>query len=402
MLKRLIDRLRTAEDGFTLIELLVVVVLVSILCAIASLLIADKVRAAEIASLKSDVRSSADVVYNKSVGGDLSKEFVSSDEFDKVKASSNDNDVVLYTDYTDASNPVACILGTRKFSDTDIVYESWSSTDRKLVDGNRCSGMDEASTETGTGGTGGDDTTTEPGTGSGSDTGSDGSDDSTTPTGSDNSTTNDDTVNNGKVQFNVTYLPQNTSLNFCYAITMSTSSTDPVNWEYKIDLNQPPFNGADPSTFTSTYNYVIKSNNNGVITLYGGDSGWNATIKASDGTRQFGFCSTSTPEPKLDTSKYVLNIYPLSSNNNYNACVEIDIASDYIYPIPWETILDLKTYFKSIAKVGNPTFQWNLSYTNKGDYVYDVTGSGLNRYVDAHEPRTNTQAICYNPQGNPW
>jgi type IV pilus assembly protein PilA len=128
--------LKDKEDGFTLLELLIVIVIIGTLAAIVIPLNNSFQRDAVLATVKSDIRSSANILVKQL---DANGFIVSEDYFNQNAAITGDNNLVLMVDGTGAGQ-VACIWGSHVFSETDIVSYHYSSQTGKIGDGS-CLGV---------------------------------------------------------------------------------------------------------------------------------------------------------------------------------------------------------------------------------------------------------------------
>lgn len=128
--------LKDKEDGFTLLELLIVIVIIGTLAAIVIPLNNSFQRDAILATVKSDIRSSANVLVKQL---DADGFIVGEDYFNQNAAITGENNLVLMVDGT-GPGQVACIWGSHVFSETDIVSYHYSSQTGKIGDGS-CLGV---------------------------------------------------------------------------------------------------------------------------------------------------------------------------------------------------------------------------------------------------------------------
>lgn len=415
-LMTLLSRGNSEENGFTLVEVLVTIVILSVLSGIAIPVTLGFNRNAVLATLKSDIRGSVPLLVNVKTVNTGNNNFPSPASFQEDAVTSKGNALALSIDVSGVE-PVACITGTHVFSSTDTVSYHYSS-DSKTIGSGTCEGQGSATPSNASGSNSGATTPTSSpvtstsptaapttsataGTSTGSGTGTvqpviirdtDPTDaGATSPTG---------IPQDGRLITNVNYMPQTNKLNFCYEVSVKTNEKTPVAWQYVIDLNQGPFWGADPAKFTSTYNYTTKSLKDGLWTVTGTPGGWNEYV-FSDQPRTFGFCVDDVPEPPYNAAWFVGSINIPAGNGNYYACLNVTATSNSLYPVPWTVKVDLKTSFKSI--IGKlPTFTNLLSVKDLGNNVYEISGSGYNKYVDVRESRTSSQQICYYPNGSLW
>lgn len=372
------------DAGFTLLELIIVVLIVGLLAAISIPIFSNQQRASIEATVKSDVKSSSSVMA-PGANGHLyaSKAVFMGDAANNIQGRSASSGENVMDYFVNDAGTVACVQSSRTFSESDITSYHFLTSVGYLQEG-VCPDLGSA-------------VVPDPGdpvhNGDG-DTG-------TTPA-------TDEITQMGGLTFTTTYSPQTNSLNFCYKIVIAIdpnyahTMSPPYysDWQYKIDRNAPPFWGLNPNTnLNSTYGYTTMGVEGAVWTMHG--EGWNNWVDNGH-PRTVGFCTTSVPEPPLNPATYSYVITPSSSNSIWWACVDFVVTSDLWYPTPWKIQIDLNSYFTSIAGK-TPSFV-NLSATNLGSNVYEVTGIGWNHYV-ANLPgmqRNYATAICYNPAGQPW
>lgn len=368
---------RKNESGFTLVEILVALIIISILAVVAIPFFVNQTRAAVEATLQSDVRNSAAVLFER-------KDFPTQEIFAQRSVTTDDNIVGMVVREEQGEDRWACVWGSHSFSDTDVVAYHFATDVMRLEEGfcedeyppiistdeyplpeefpNIPPEIEEIIPE-------------EPA-----------------------AEEEGELTQQAGVNFIPHYYPQNNSVNFCWQVDVS--APEPVAWEYKLDLRKGPFWGTSHTTFTSQYNYYVKSFENGILTLTGTPGGWNEFVGGSYGNRSFGFCSQQTVEPPLNYNWFTTVVTPAASNSIWWACVDVRTTSTSIFPIPWRTEVDLKDYFTSIQGK-TPQFT-NLTKTDQGNQVYTVTGIGWNSYVSTTEPRTFSASICYDPKGQPW
>lgn len=369
------------ETAFTVLELLVAVTIIGVLSAISVPVVAAQQRAAIDATVKSDVKSNSTVMSP----GQGWKLYTTPDVFDTRSAATDEN-VLEY--FVNPTQTVACVQGTRTYSEDDVTAYHFLSSVGYIQEG-LCP---ELGGPEGTGGTGG-----EPGEPGGGET--------TPPPSTDPGL--DDMSQMAGLRFFTTYAPQTNSLNFCWTIRIEVDPDYPHEhpdptymWEYKTDISAPPFWGLNPLTnLNSTYGYQTKNVNGNVWTMRG--EGWNDTVRYST-PRTVGFCTTTVPEPPLNPATYNYVMTPSPSNSQWWACLDFVVTSHLEYPTPWRISVDLADYFQSIQ--GRTPQFINLQAVHINGTVHEVTGIGWNQYV-ADQPgmqRIYSTAICYDPQGNPW
>jgi len=360
-------RSKESEQGFTLLELLIVLAILGIIVAIAVPLFANQTRVAIAATVQSDVRNSADVLFE-------SKNFPTQEQFAQRSVTTDKNLVGLIVNNDDPKNPTACVWGSRTLTSTDIISYHFSTADMVVKKGFCDSTVPPI--------VGTPETPVTP---------------PVTPTTPDTGSDQSGVTQQANVTFTPHYYPQNNSINFCYSVDVSANAR--VAWEYKLDLSKGPFWGTSHTTFGSQYNYYVKSVNGNIVTLSGTPGGWNEFTGPGE-SRSFGFCSQNTNEPPLNTNWFTTTVTPSASNSIWYACVDIRTTSTSIYPVPWKKTINLNDYFHSITGK-TPTFV-NLTKVDKGNNIYEITGSGWNSYASVSEPRTFSASICYNPNGQPW
>lgn len=361
------------ENGFTVLELIIVVLIISILAAIAVPIYSGQQRAAIEATVKQDVESNRHIIV-----GDTKGLYIASDKFTQLSVSTGDNKRGYEVN---PNQTIACEWASHEFASNDIVTWHFLTTDGVIKEGT-CPGL-------------GDDDT--PG---GNPPWEGGQDD-----GNENPPPSKELTQMAGVIFTKTYSPQTNSLNFCYTINMKIDpnyqfATQPPSavWQYKIDLNQPPFWGLNPNTdLNSAYGYKTVSLADNIWTIAG--EGWNNTVD-NNNPRTVGFCTTRVPEPPLNPDTYSYTVRASPNNSNWWACVDFTVTSTLEYPTPWEITVNLDKYFQHITGK-DPQFI-NLTGTKVSENTYKVTGIGWNRYVASSMPRTYSTSICYTPNGEQW
>jgi prepilin-type N-terminal cleavage/methylation domain-containing protein len=372
------------EEGFTLIELMIVVVVLGVLIAIAVPVYATQQRAALDATVQHDVKSNSTTM----APGDAGRLYASKSAFMERSVATKEN----VTDYfVNASFTESCTQTSREYSADDVTVYHFLSSVGYMRPG-PCPPL-------GDGQVGDDNHTPDPG---------DPTWEPEEPEVPGGNPETDGLTQMGGLKFTTTYQPQTNHLTFCWTVKIEVDPDYPhntpnpqINWEYKTDLNAPPFWGLNPYTdLNSTYGYSTKSVDDKNIWTVKGE-GWNDVVSYSQ-PRTIGYCSTSVPEPPLNPETYSYTISASPSNNNWWACLDFRVTSHLPYPTPWKITLDLSKYFRSIdGKV--PQFI-NLEPTHVGGNVWEVTGIGWNHYV-ADIPgfeRIYSTSICYYPEGQQW
>lgn len=133
MIKKLLNKKVESfnGEGFTLIEITITIVILGILSAISIVTVNEQIRHSHVATLKSDVRSNIPHVMN------MDGKITTPEMFAEKARSTDVNVVSLAIDGSDEAGgeQIACVWGTRVFSDNDVVSYYWSSETGKLQDG---------------------------------------------------------------------------------------------------------------------------------------------------------------------------------------------------------------------------------------------------------------------------
>jgi prepilin-type N-terminal cleavage/methylation domain-containing protein len=140
-LQRILERTRN-EKGLVLIELITVMVILSVLTTIAIPTYGHLQRKAVLASVKSDIRSSAAILVKEL---DTDGFFVTDEYFSSNAAISGDNNLVLMVSGT-GMEQVACIWGSHAFNENDIVSYHYSSATGTIGEGSCLSSTPDDST----------------------------------------------------------------------------------------------------------------------------------------------------------------------------------------------------------------------------------------------------------------
>lgn len=375
-----------AEAAFTLIEIMIVATIVAILAAVAIPITSQQIRAAVISGVQSDVSQNRMTMLD--THGAL---YRTVDDFNSTMHPSDGNQF-FYAVNTERN--VACLQVAHIFEEGDFVSYFFLTSDGKMKEG-ACPDMNPDAPEP---------PILDP-------------EEAPEPEEEEVPEPDQNLGGSGPVEaltqmpglkFTHTYSPQNNSLNFCYNVTVSidgsyagNSPTIPdYNWEYKIDISGGPWWGFNPATgLNSAWGFSTKSIVGNIWTIKG--EGWNDKINGSSGNRSLGMCSSSIPVPPHDPTAYTYSVELASGASDWWACVNIVVTSTSPWPVPWEFKVDLKDHFRSIVGK-DPQFSNIFDRQHLGDSVYDVTGAGWNKYVSITMPRTNSNQICYNPNGQPY
>lgn len=146
MLSKWLERLQVNrnEDGFSLTELMIVVVIIGIIAAIAIPIYSNQVREAEIATLKSDVQSTATAfkqwqnkqgsvtAYPKGTAAQINAELA------KMTVKSDPTNSIVFKPFditNDHNNFEVCIEGSRNFGGSDIVRWNYNLYTDKFTEG---------------------------------------------------------------------------------------------------------------------------------------------------------------------------------------------------------------------------------------------------------------------------
>lgn len=372
------------EEGFTLIELLVVFVVLAILVAIAIPIFNGHQRSAQIATLQADVRSSV----NNLVNPYTPLTFNTQEKFLELSSTSSDENILGITMYQDKNIPVACIWGIREFSNTDIVSYHYFSDTGVFAEGT-CDPtetpeevIEEAPIVVNP------PVSTQPVV--------------TPPIVIEPRPSVPFEINGAYTEGNITYTPEyqyNSYGTGSVTIKIHITSTSPVEekWSYKADLVKAPY-------FSALTSSVQFKDGQGVISFPTSNSlkidavnQWNGVSKKRSITITYNLTSFIPPDvPEYYTVTVVKDETPWSM---WHACISVKVTGTSSVPVTWSETIDLNTYF---ASLGNRKVDFvNLNKVDKGNNVFLVSGNHTNSdFVSPNHPISNSQTICYNPEGN--